>query len=177
MNKLITIIFICIVTIQAHADSSIDDGLLIIQSPDKLGTLNCSLCQEDIPEEEQVQKKGIIFQIINPENKKVHVFFEFKQLFNGRTGPTTPLGQGYSIDIFPIENTLKHVFGMSQDELDQLSREEWTTKISELMELPTSHPSYPYFIEASIIRDSLKFEIEEDIASTISKLDSEFNIN
>lgn len=177
MNKLITIIFIYVLSIQAHGDSNFTDGISIIQNPDKLGTLNCSLCQEDISEEKSVQKKGIIYQIINPENKKVHVFFEFKQLFNGRTGPTTPLGHGYSIDIFPIENTLKHVFGMSQEELDQLSREEWATKISELMKLSTSHPSYPYLIEASIIRDALKFEKEEDILNTFKEASTGLDYN
>ncbi len=177
MINLITIIFICIFSIEARSDSNFNDGLSIIQAPEKLGALNCSLCQKDVKKEKNINKKGIIFQIINPENKKVHVFFEFKQFFNGRTESNSLLGQGYSIDIFPIENTLKHVFGMSQDELDQLSREEWTTKISELMELPTSHPSYPYLIEASIIRDALKFEKEEDILNTFKEASTGLDYN
>ncbi|MBT6325132.1 MAG: hypothetical protein HOJ35_04130, partial [Bdellovibrionales bacterium] len=100
-----------------------------------------------------------------------------KQFFNGRTESNSLLGQGYSIDIFPIEHTLKNVFGISQDELDQLSREEWTTKISELMELSPNHPSYPYLIEASVIRDALKFEKEEDILNVFKEASTGLDYN
>ena len=108
----------------------------------------------------QPQKRGIIYQTLDPNNEKVHVFFNFRQFFGGNLQSSTQQKAGYSLNTFAIENTLKVVTGISQEEIDVIVKSGSILSRAHLMRLRIT-PSYPSIVANAITRDALKHEKEE----------------
>ena len=96
----------------------------------------------------------MIYQILDPNNEKVHIFFNFRQFFGGNLQSSTQQKAGYSLNTFAIENTLKVVTYISQEEIDALDRQEWIDLVSSSFDTPTDHPSYPSIVANAITRDA-----------------------
>ena len=78
MKTLIIVISILVSSATVIAAPDLREAIKGLSTPLTAGNLKCDLCDSEREKRSvQPQKRGVIYQILDPNNEKVHLFFNF----------------------------------------------------------------------------------------------------